>query len=178
MNAVNEVKLRPWTEEDLHRLPELANNYDIAKFMTDQFPHPYTKMNARAFIEFANSHHPVRIFAIEVNGQCVGSIGIHPQNDIMRRNAELGYWLGKPYWGRGIATEAIRQMVGYGFDNFDIDRIFARPFGTNIASQKVLEKAGFTLEARFEKTILKNGELLDELIYSVRRQADGNNKET
>ena len=178
MTGNNKVKLRTWREDDLSRLAELANNFNIAKFMTDQFPFPYTRLNARAFIEFANSHHPVHIFAIEENGQCVGSIGLHPQHDIMRRNAELGYWLGEPYWGRGIATEAIRQMVQYGFDNFNIGRIFARPFGTNIASQKVLEKAGFTLEARFEKTILKNGELLDELIYSVRRQADGNNNKT
>jgi [ribosomal protein S5]-alanine N-acetyltransferase len=170
------INLRPWKEEDLPTLVELANNPKIARFMTDQFPHPYTRLNAKSFIDFAGSHLPLHIFAIEQSGKCIGSIGIHPQQDIMRRNAELGYWLGEPYWGRGITTQAIRQMVQYGFANFDIDRIFARPFGTNIASQKVLEKAGFVLEGRFEKTIIKNGELLDELIYSVRRQANSNGK--
>ncbi|MDV7400217.1 GNAT family protein, partial [Arthrospira platensis SPKY1] len=77
-------------------------------------------------------------------------------------------WLAEPFWGRGIVTEAIKQVVDFAFNTYDINRIFARPFGTNIASQRVLEKAGFTLEARLEKTLYKNGEYLDELIYSVR----------
>jgi RimJ/RimL family protein N-acetyltransferase len=81
----------------------------------------------------------------------------------------MGYWLAEDYWGKGIMPEAIRQMVEYSFNNLDIDRIFARPFGINIASQRVLEKAGFILEARFEKTILKNGEHLDEMYYAVRK---------
>jgi RimJ/RimL family protein N-acetyltransferase len=81
---------------------------------------------------------------------------------------ELGYWVAEPFWGKGIMTKAVLQMVDYGFKTFDITRIFARPFGTNIASQTVLEKAGFILEARLDKTLYKNGEFLDELIYAVR----------
>ena len=92
-----------------------------------------------------------------------------PQADVHRKNAELGYWLAEPYWGQGIITRAITRMVSYGFEHWDIHRIFARPFGTNIASQRALEKAGFVLEARFEKTIFKNGEYLDELVYAIRR---------
>ena len=82
---------------------------------------------------------------------------------------ELGYWLAEPFWGQGIITRAIGQMVQYGFENFDITRIFARPFGTNIGSQKALKKAGFLLEARFEKTLFKNGQFLDELVYALRK---------
>ena len=81
----------------------------------------------------------------------------------------MGYWLAEPFWGKGIITGAVRQMLEYGFKTFDINRIFARPFGTNIASQKVLEKTGFVLEARFEKTFFKNGEYLDECVYAIRR---------
>lgn len=161
--------LRPWHPEDLDQLVLLANNPLIAQFMTDGFPHPYTPEHARGFIEFANRDQPVRILAIDIDGQAAGGIGIHPQADIHRKNAELGYWLGEPYWGRGIMTDAVRQMVQFAFAHYDITRVFARPFGNNIASQKVLEKAGFTLEARLEKTLFKNGEFLDELIYAVRR---------
>ena len=87
-----------------------------------------------------------------------------------RKNAELGYWLAEPFWGNGIITKAIVQIVEYGFMNFDITRIFARPYGTNEASQRVLGKAGFTFEGKFEKTLFKNGEYKDELIYAVRRK--------
>jgi RimJ/RimL family protein N-acetyltransferase len=161
--------LRPWSINDLDSLVANANNFNIAKFMTNGFPHPYTKGNGKAFIQLATKDDPVHLFAIDVNGQAVGGIGIHPQGDIMRKNAELGYWLGEAYWGKGIITKAIGKMVDFAFDTYDITRVYARPFGTNLASQRVLEKAGFTLEARIEKNIYKNGEFLDELIYAIRR---------
>lgn len=162
-------KLRPWQPGDIDTLVEIANNENIARFMADVFPHPYTKKDGEAFLQMTLHHNPLHIFAIEVEGKAAGGIGIHPQEGIMRKNAELGYWLAEPYWGRGIVTNAVKEMVDYAFDTFDINRVFARPFGTNTASQKVLEKAGFVLEARLEKTIIKNNEMLDELIYAVRR---------
>jgi len=137
--------------------------------MTDQFPHPYTWERGTAFIEMATSFDPVRIFAIEVDGAAAGGIGLHLQTDIMRKNAELGYWLAETHWGKGIASKAVKQMVKYGFETFDITRIYARPFGSNAASQKVLEKCGFKLEARIEESIFKNQVFEDELIYAVRR---------
>lgn len=162
-------KLRTWEQSDLDDLVLFANNIDIAKNMTDQFPYPYTSGKGKMFIDFATSQKPTNIFAIEINGRASGGIGLHLQNDIYRKNAELGYWLGQPFWGNGIISRAIVQMVDYGFSTFDINRIFARPFGTNAASKKALEKSGFILEARFEKTIYKNGVFLDELIYAVRK---------
>lgn len=162
--------LRPWKLEDVESLVEHANNSNIAKFMTNTFRHPYGKDDAERFIAFATKDDPIHIFAIEVEGKAVGGIGLHFQEDIMSKNAELGYWLGEKYWGRGIITKAVKQMVAFGFKTYDINRIYARPFGTNTASQKVLEKAGFQLEAKLEKTIFKNGEFLDELIYAVRRE--------
>lgn len=154
---------------DLDNLVLVANNHDIAKNMANLFPHPYTIDNGKAFIEMASKASPFHIFCIDINGIACGGIGIHPQADIQCKNAELGYWLAEPYWGNGIITNAISQMVAYGFKTFDITRIFARPFGTNTGSQKALEKAGFILEARLEKTFFKNGEYQDELIYATRR---------
>lgn len=164
-------KLRPWTIKDLDSLVRYADNFNIARNMADVFPHPYTYEKGRAFIEMANQSDPPNILAIEVEGEAAGGIGLHPQQDIYRKNAEMGYWLAEPFWGKGIITEAIRQMVDYGFANLDITRIYARPFGYNIGSQRALEKAGFVLEAKLEKTFYKNGEFLDELIYAVRRSA-------
>ena len=161
--------LRDWNDDDLESLVKYGNNYNVAKYMSDLFPHPYTPEAGKLFINMANSQQPRHIRAIEINGEAAGGIGLHQQQDIYRKNAELGYWLAEPYWGKGIITEAIKQMVTYGFNQFQIDRIFARPFHTNTGSQKALEKAGFTLEARMSKTIFKNDEFLDELIYSVRR---------
>lgn len=162
--------LRPWKPEDLDSLVEQANNMQIARYMTNMFPHPYTRENGTAFIEFANLATPVRMFAIEVGGKAVGGSGIHPQTDIMCKNAELGYWLGADYWGRGIMSQVVPQMVDYAFRTFDIERLYARVFGTNIASQQVLQKNGFVLESNIPGVIYKNGLFEDELIYAVRKK--------
>ncbi|WP_018478720.1 GNAT family N-acetyltransferase [Pontibacter roseus] len=166
-----DFKLRPWTPADLDSLVKYGNNPNIAQNMADVFPHPYTQEKGMAFIQMASSATPPNILCIEVDGEAAGGIGLHPQGDIYRKNAEMGYWLAEPYWGKGIITKAIVQMVAYGFEHWDISRIFARPFGRNIGSQKALEKAGFTLEARLEKTFYKNGAYEDELIYAVRKKA-------
>lgn len=164
-----DYKLRPWHQNDLTDLVKYANNPAIARFMTNQFPHPYTEEAGINFINFATKDHPVHIFAIEIEGHAAGGIGIHPQSDIQQKNAELGYWLAEPYWGKGIMTSAIKEMTQFAFEQYDITRLFARPFGSNTGSQKALEKAGFTLEARIANSLYKNGEYQDELIYAYRK---------
>ncbi len=160
--------LRPWRETDLASLVRYADNPRIAQFLTNAFPYPYTEEGGREFLAMAVGNLGLR--AIDVNGEAVGSIGIFPQTDIHERNAELGYWLAEPFWGRGIMTRAVREMAAYGFATFpDVTRIFARPFSTNPASHRVLEKAGFTLEARLPDALYKNGEYMDELIFAIRR---------
>ncbi len=163
-------ELRKWQSSDLESLVKHANNDNIARFLTDQFPHPYSTEDGERFLKSAAAHDPVRIFAISVEGEAIGAIGIFPQDDIHCLNAEMGYWLSEEWWGRGIVSAAIRQMVDYGFSTFPIERIYARPFGSNTASQRVLEKAGFDLEARFEKTLIKRGEMIDELVYGIRKE--------
>lgn len=162
--------LRPWQKEDLDNLVAMANNKKIARYMTDAFPYPYTREAGIQFIKRNSKAQPVQVMAIVIEDKAAGGIGIFPQTDIMRKNAEMGYWLGEPYWGQGIITRAIKEMTTYAFDTFDIERIYARPFGSNIASQKVLEKAGFILEAQIKKSIYKNGLFEDELIYAIRRK--------
>jgi len=164
-----EFNIRPWEPADLQSLVKYANNINVAQYLTDQFPFPYTEDAGRAFIAFANQDKPIRIFAIELDNEAVGGIGIHPQTDVFRKNAELGYWLGEPFWGKGIMSEAIRRVLNTAFTNYDINRVFARPFGSNIGSQKILEKNHFKLEARFEQVLFKNGGYLDELVYAIRR---------
>lgn len=161
-------KLRDWQQSDMDSLVKYANNFNIAKNMTNGFPHPYTKESGQNFLNMAIANNKA-IKCIDINGEACGGIGLHLQTDIQCKNAELGYWLAEPFWGKGIITEAIKQMVNYGFGNFDINRIYARPFGTNLASQKVLEKCNFTLEAKFHETLFKNGEYIDELIYAIRK---------
>ena len=169
-----EITLRPWHIDDADEFATLANNSNIAKFMANVFLYPYTIENAKTFIALANNSSnpsiPLSVrFAIIMDDQLVGGIGLHLQSDILRKNAEIGYWIGEPYWGKGIAGKAIPQIIEYGFQNMDIVRIFARIFGTNIASQKVVEKCGFILEGKYEKTLYKNDEFLDELIYAIRK---------
>ena len=163
------IKLRKWNESDLDNLVKYANNFNIAKWLTNGFPHPYTYEDGKSYLSMIENDNPTKVFAIDVDGEAVGSIGIFPQTDIHEKNAEMGYWLAEEYWGKGIIPEAINEIVAYGFQTFDIVRIFARPFSTNLNSQRVLEKAGFILEARLKNTLYKNGEFIDELIYSKLR---------
>ncbi|MCK9625242.1 MAG: GNAT family N-acetyltransferase [Bacteroidales bacterium] len=158
--------LRNWKITDLESLVKHANNYNIAKWLTNQFPYPYDTKAGERYINSVLNDNPQKVFAIEVNGEAVGSIGIFPQSDIHRKTAEIGYWLSEKYWGNGIMPKAINEIVDYGFKTFDIVWIYARPFSTNKSSQHVLEKAGFELKARFKKALYKNDEYIDELIYS------------
>lgn len=162
--------LRPWATTDKDSLLKYANNFNIARFMTDAFPHPYTADNADQFLERVCAATPTNVLAIDIDGEAVGSIGVFPQADIVRLNAELGYWLGEPFWGHGIMPRAVALMIEYAFSTFpNITRIYARPYSNNPASRRVLEKAGFILEAHIKDNIIKNGEVLDELIFAVRR---------
>ena len=165
----NLITLRKWCDSDIETLAKYANNYNIAQYLTDAFPHPYTIEDAKAYISTVKDENPTKCFAIDLNGEAIGSIGIFPQAGVHRKNAEIGYFLAEDFWGQRIMPEAIRLIVDYGFKTYDITRIFARPFGHNLKSQRVLEKTGFTQEARFEKVLFKNGEFIDELIYAIRK---------
>lgn len=161
------ITLREFTREDRDALVSLANNRKIADNLRDGFPHPYTLENADIFIEDAQSWNPPRRFCIEKNGAYVGNIGLHPNTDIYRMNAEIGYFIGEPFWGQGIASQAVKMMVAYGFEHLNLHRIEAGVFSYNVASAKVLENAGFQLEGTAKESIFKNGKFWDELKYGI-----------
>jgi RimJ/RimL family protein N-acetyltransferase len=161
------IKLRHFSISDAPRLAELANNPKISINLRDAFPSPYTLANAQNFIAMCSAYQPAQVFAIEYNDEYVGNIGLHPEKDVYRKSAEIGYFLGEPYWNKGIMTEAVKQMVKYGFENLGIVRIHTGIFEYNIASQRVLEKCGFKKEAIFEKAVFKNNQLWNEVRYAL-----------
>ena len=158
--------IRSWREEDEASLVRYANNRRVSRNMRDAFPYPYTADDARAWIRFASQQEPETNFAIADSRGAIGGIGLRPGEDVFRRTAEIGYWLGEPFWGRGIATEAVKAMTGYAFGNFDLARIQAIVYEGNPASARVLEKAGYTLEGRSRKSITKAGRTFDHFIYA------------
>jgi RimJ/RimL family protein N-acetyltransferase len=161
--------LRPWRAGDEASLVRYANNRNVSRNMRDRFPYPYTDDDADAWIEKASAETPATSFAIVVDGAAVGGVGIELGTDVFRRSAEIGYWLGEPFWGRGIATEALRAMTEYAFEHFDICRLEAGVFGWNPASARVLEKAGYTLEGRARNAVVKDRRTTDRLLYGLVR---------
>ncbi len=160
-------RLRPWQDADAYVAAELVST-NISRFMSDAFPGNDVEKWAKLVL-FANENPSAFYRVIEVDGKFAGSIGVLICNDILRMNAELGYWIGDQYKCRGIMTEAVKEMVQLVFDNFEVTRIYATPFGNNFASHRVLEKAGFKIEAMFEKIYIKNGMKQDELVFAIRR---------
>ena len=167
INAHSGVTLREFESTDIDRLVELANNSSIASNLRDGFPHPYTNEAAEKFIKDAQEANPPRRFCIEKNGIYVGNIGLHPDMDIYRMNAEIGYFIGEPFWGQGIASQAVKMMVDYGFRMLKMNRIEAGVFDYNIASRKVLENAGFEYEGTAKQSVLKNGTFHDEFKFAI-----------
>jgi len=163
--------LRPFRAEDLPALVQRANDPTVAAHLSDMFPHPYTEEHGRAFLEEAAQLLPFRR-CIDIGGEACGAIGLHPRQDLWRRNMEIGFWLGRDKRGQGVMAQAIQQMVALGFETFpEVTRIFGTTFGTNAASQRTMEKAGFKVEAKLIGTLVKNWVTHDELIYAVRRTA-------
>ncbi|MCE7059597.1 GNAT family N-acetyltransferase [Dyadobacter sp. CY343] len=161
-----QVELRQFHRNMVDRLALLADNPKIAAHVRDNFPSPYSLADAHYWIDLCSKVNANAIQrAIFYQDQFVGGIGVLRQEDIYRNNAEIGYWLGEPYWGKNIATAALIQMTDWIFQNTSVTRLFAGVFETNSASKRVLEKAGYKLEAIHHKAIIKNGVVLDEHLF-------------
>jgi [ribosomal protein S5]-alanine N-acetyltransferase len=158
--------IRDWRMDDAESLTKHANNRRVSINLRDRFPHPYGIEDAKNFIELAISNQPEKNFCIEIDGSAVGGIGVHVGEDIFRHTAELGYWLGEEFWGLGVMSEAVSAFAHYCFKEFSLHRIFAKAFSNNPASARVLEKAGFTFEGRLRKNVIKDGQILDSLLYA------------
>ena len=163
---LKQCTIRPWRLGDAGSLARHANNRKVWIALRDLFPHPYTIEDAHTFLKSVINSEPVTLFCIEANDAAVGGIGIRIGADVHRQTAELGYWLSEEFWGRGIMTEAVAAFTDFCFENFQLRRIHAEPFANNPASARVLEKAGFAFEGRLKNNVLKDGKLLDSLLYA------------
>lgn len=163
--------IRPWRHDDNAALVQYANNKAIWRMMRNGFPHPFDQAAAQAFLMAVSRQIPVTFFAVATVEQAIGGIGVTPGSDVHQHSAELAYWLGEPFWGRGYATEAIQRFTSYAFVAYNLIRIYAQPYATNIGSIRALEKAGYQLEGRMRYNVLKEGRLLDQLLYATIRAA-------
>jgi RimJ/RimL family protein N-acetyltransferase len=158
--------VRDWRPGDQASLVRFANNRNVWRNLTHLFPHPYTAADADAWLALLATKTSPTHWAIEVGGEAVGGIGISPGQGIYAKTAQFGYWLGEPYWGRGIMTGAVRATAERVFANFDVARLEAPVFEWNPASMRVLEKCGFAKEGLLRKSIYKDGELIDAVLYA------------
>ncbi len=159
-------EVRSWRLADLDSLVEHANNRRIWINLRDAFPHPYTRRDGREFLRRTCAASPETLFAIAVNGAAAGGIGFVQGVDVERVSAEIGYWLGEAFWGRGIATDALVAITRYAVDTYGLTRLYAMPFAWNGASCRVLEKAGYVLEAHLHRSAVKDGIVTDQKQYA------------
>jgi len=164
--TLNTCAVRSWRSDDAPGIVRYANNYKIWSNLRDAFPHPYTAQHARDFIRSVKNRAPETTFAIAVDDQAVGSIGFVLHPDVERVSAEIGYWLAEPFWGRGIVTEALAATTKYAIAAHGLTRVYALPFASNAASCRVLEKAGYVLEARLRRSAITNGLVTDQMQYA------------
>lgn len=158
--------IRDYRPSDAESLAKHANNRKIWLGLRDSFPHPYTIEDAKKFLEGSIPGLPKVHFCIDIGGEAVGGIGLRPGENVHRHTAEFGYWLAEEFWGQGIMSEIVPVFVDYCFKEFSLNRIFAMPHSSNPASARVLEKAGFLLEGRLLKNVVKDGQILDSLLYA------------
>ena len=158
--------IREYRPDDAESLAKHANNRRVWLGLRDLFPHPYAIENAHEFLRQATAEKPTTKFCIDIESAAAGGIGIRIGEDVHRHVGQLGYWLGEKFWGRGIMTETVSEFVNYCFKKFPLHRIYAEAYANNLASARVLEKAGFVLEGRLRKNVVKDGKVLDSLLFA------------
>jgi RimJ/RimL family protein N-acetyltransferase len=164
--SIGEYLLRDWRRDDAPSIAKHANNRKIWLGLRDGFPHPYDHKHAETFIERAMQSVPATLFAIATHSEAIGSIGLMIGTDVHRFTAELGYWLAEPFWGRGIMTRAVQCVTTYAIEALGLHRVYAEPYTHNVASAKVLEKAGFVCEGILQSSAFKDGTICDQFLYS------------
>ena len=165
-------RIRKWKLSDAKDLAAALSNKKVQDNLRDGLPYPYTEQDGKEFISamLSADESETFAFAITVDNMVIGSIGIFRQGNIHRQTAELGYYIAEEYWGKGIMTEAVKQICEYVFANSDIIRIYAEPFAYNIASCRVLEKVGFQYEGTLRSNAVKNSKVIDMKMYSLLKE--------
>jgi [ribosomal protein S5]-alanine N-acetyltransferase len=164
--TIGDYLIRDWTNDDAEAIVKYADNRKIAMNLRDGFPHPYRRADAEDFLGRVMQLDPRTVFAIAMQSEAIGGIGLMPGQDVHRLTAELGYWLAEPYWNRGIMTRAVIQIVDFAFTQLRLNRVFAEPYVTNLASARVLEKADFVREGVLRANVIKYGQVLDQFLYA------------
>lgn len=161
------LHIRSYEETDVAAVARHADNRNIWINLTDRFPHPYTEADARKWIQYVQQKDPETNFAIASETEVIGGIGFELLEDVHCKTATIGYWLGESFWGKGIVTRALRALTTYAFSHYDLVRISAGVFEYNPASARVLEKVGYTYEARLRRHVFKDGKIADMLLYAI-----------
>jgi ribosomal-protein-alanine N-acetyltransferase len=169
--SLSGCSLRAWNKEDQAALVRNANNRKVWRNLTEMFPHPYTEADAEHWLSIANQAEPSIHLAIEAEGTAVGGIGVIAGEGIARHTGQFGYWLGEAYWGKGIATAAAQAMVAHVFSGTQFLRLEAPVFEWNPPSMHVLEKVGFIREGVLKRSVFKDGQLIDSVMYACTRAA-------
>jgi RimJ/RimL family protein N-acetyltransferase len=164
--SLRKCLIRPWINTDAESLQRHANNRNVSIRLRDRFPFPYELHHATTFLGWIGQQPTPSVWAIEVEGQAAGGIGIEFNTDVERVSAEIGYWLGEQFWGRGIATEALQAVTAGAFKQFEITRLYAVPFADHAASVRVLEKAGYVREGHLRRSAIKDGQVHDQFLYA------------
>ncbi len=162
--------IRSFEDNDVEAIVKHANNFQVSKYMRDSFPYPYTKDNAVQWINFVKKNYSTLFFALANETELIGGIGAVPQTDVHRFSAEVGFWLGKSHWNKGIITLALPVFCNYLFTKFDFNRLTANVFEGNEASKKVLEKNGFVLEGTLRKNVFKENKFVDHYTYGLLKE--------
>lgn len=162
------LKIRKWALSDAKDLAMALSNKKVQDNLRDGLPYPYTEQDGKEYISsmLVANENDAFAFAVTTDGKAIGSISAFRQGNIHRQTVELGYYIAEEYWRKGIMTEAVKQFCDYIFTHTDIIRIYAEPFASNIASCRVLEKAGFKCEGTLRSNAIKNGKVLDMKIYA------------
>jgi [ribosomal protein S5]-alanine N-acetyltransferase len=163
---LGDLQIRTWRKSDLEALLRYANNPKIAANLRDQFPYPYTRRDAIEYLNYVRMFEIPMSFAMEHGGEAIGGIGFKLGTDIARLSVEMGYWLGEPFWGRGFATRAVTACSDWAFESYNVVRIFATVFSENVPSIRVLEKSGFVHEGVLRRSAIKNGAILDQVMFA------------
>jgi RimJ/RimL family protein N-acetyltransferase len=159
-------RIRSYRAGDKESLVAYADNRNVSRHLRDRFPYPYTAETADRWLRHVATENPPTSFVIATADELIGAIGVELADDIHHCSAEIGFWLGEPFWGRGIVTRAVLAFTPWAFEQFDLLRLWAGVFATNTASVRVLEKAGYGFEGRHRGAIVKDGQVLDELVYA------------
>lgn len=165
----DEWQIRSFRADDAPALARYGNNRAVWRNIWDKHPYPYGVADAEEWIQWAMQQDPETTFAIASADEAIGTIGFLPQGDVARLSAEIGYWLGEPFWGRGITTRAVQALTEHAFEEFEFVRLYATVMVWNPASARVLEKAGYQYEGLMRQSAFKDGEIIDQWLYATLR---------